>query len=136
MVAFDFMQWLPYIREKLPQVNEQTEIRHTNNHKVCISILDPIKIRGAYNEPILTRKGAFWRIVGALFNRKDWSAKGWLFNPPVYIREREIEMKSFVVRGHYPHAYSRVVIGYDPVTDTLFVNPKHTVWMEPTASWA
>ena len=134
MTEFHLEQWLPYIRQELPQVNERTTVRAVGVMEWRIPIMDPVKIRDAYNEPILTRKGAFWRFVGAVFNRPDWSAKGWVFNPPAYLRERKIELRRFTIQGGFPQTRSTVVMGYDPETDTLYINPKYTTWMEPL--WA
>ena len=131
-MEFDLRRWLPYIQQELPQVNETTKIRAIDRMVYHIPILDPIQIRPAYNEPILTRKGAYWRLVGAVFNRPDWSAKGWTYNLPAYYRERKIELRQFVIRGGWPQTHSRLVMGYDPVGDTLYINPAYTVWMEPS----
>ena len=121
---------MPYIRETLPQVNEKTKVQAVQATEVRIVSMDPIRVRAAYNTPVCTLEGTFWRIAGKLFKRPDWSGRGWIWEPPVYQRERIIELRMWRVQGGWPLTYSQLMMGYDPETDTLYINPEYTVWME------
>ena len=143
MTSFNFHLWLPWIRQLLPQVNEEkTRVQLVHCNVVRIPLVQPLKAMDPHTE----RKGGWrarWRrILGEMFKSERWYAMGTRFVPTTYTRYREIEIKMAAFGYEYETptfpgkgSVVRIAMGYDAVTDTLYVDPDRTskyppVWAE------
>jgi len=133
MTNFELDRYLGVVRQVFPQVNrEQTAVQFTNQIEYRIPVVPPVLTTHAYDE-VRRRPGLrakLLRVAGEVFGVRKWYDRGMAIRyiPATYYTERVIELRSFAGPWPYgaPGEQLVIVMGYDPVTDTLFVDPDRT----------